>query len=160
MPETSQTPAKAEQTSPIFQSLQREMNQFLDRFRGQSVTTPTEFFDALSNPLFPALDVVETEEAVEITAEVPGVEEDDLDVSITQNMLVLRGEKSNQHEETTQAIHHVERRYGSFRRQIPLGFMPDDDAVEATFNDGVLKLTIAKPEAARKSVQKIKISRA
>jgi HSP20 family protein len=139
--------------------MQREMNQFLDRFRGTGVTTPTDFFEAMTGPAFPAIDVAETEDAMEITAEIPGVSEEDLDITIAQNTLVLKGEKTNQHEETKQDMHFVERRYGSFRRQIPLGFMPADGAVTAEFKDGVLKLRVAKPEEARQSVQKIKISK-
>ena len=148
-----------ERNTPFFQSMQREMNQFFDRFRGQPVTSPGEFFEALSAPMFPALDMSESENAVEITAEIPGVKEEDLDISIAQNTLILKGEKSSDHEEKKQDYHLVERRYGSFRRQVPLGFMPADDAVKATFADGVLKLTIAKPEEAKRSVQKIKVSR-
>ncbi len=159
---TKQTPPSNlnERQRPFFQSMQREMNQFLDRFRGQPVTTPSEFFEALSGPIFPALDMAETDDAIEITAEIPGVSEDDLDISIAQNSVVLKGEKSSDHEEKEQDYHMVERRYGSFRRQIPLGFMPADGAVSATFKNGVLKLTIAKPEEQKQTVQKIKVTRA
>jgi HSP20 family protein len=145
---------------PFFGSMQREMNQWLDRFRPHPLAHSDSFFDRLAGPGFPALDVVETEDAIEITAEVPGVSEDDLDVSLAQNMLVLRGEKSSDHEEKEQDFHLVERRYGSFRRQVPLGFTPEDEAVSATFKDGVLKLRIAKPDEAKQTQRKIKISHA
>lgn len=159
MPDSRPPAPLNERNAPFFQSMQREMNQFLDRFRGQNVQTPADFFDAISSPLFPAIDVVETEDSMEITAEVPGVKEEDLDVSIVQNTLVLKGEKSSDHEQKEQDFHLVERRYGSFRRQVPLGFAPAEDAIKATFADGILKLTIAKPDEAKQTVRKVAISR-
>ncbi len=156
-----QTPApKTERNAPFLQSMQREMNQFIDRFRGHPMTSPGDFFEALGAPAFPALDVVETADALEITAEIPGVNEDDLDISISQNVLTLKGEKTSDHEDKEQDFHLVERRYGSFRRQLPIGFTPDDGAVDATFVNGVLKLKISKPAGANEPVQKIKISKA
>lgn len=149
----------AERNAPFFHTMQREMNQFLDRFRGPAPSTPGEFFEALTTGVFPAIDVVETDTSMEITAEMPGVKESDLDISIAKNTLVLKGEKSSDHEEKDHEFHVVERRYGSFRRQVPLGFTPAEGAVQATFADGVLKLVIAKPEEAKSTVQKINISR-
>ncbi len=159
MPDKTPTPRSGDHNSPFFQSMQREMNQFFDRFRSREMSTPAEFFDAFTGPAFPALDVVETDEAMEITAEVPGVTEEDLDVTVSHDTLILKGEKSNQHEETKADIHFVERRYGSFRRQIPLGFVPADGGVQAQFQNGVLKLRVLKPEETRKNVQKIEISK-
>lgn len=144
---------------PFFRSLEREMSEFFDRFRGMSPAGPGAFFESLNAPLFPALDAAETDDAVEITAEMPGVKEDDLDVSISGDVLTLQGEKSSDHEEKEENYHLVERRYGSFRRRIPLGFTPDEGAVEAKFDNGVLKLKIAKPANAKNPVQKIKIKK-
>ncbi len=109
--------------------------------------------------MMPALDIVETDEAIEITAEIPGVKESDLDVSIANDVLTLKGEKSSDHEEKEDTDHLVERRYGNLRRSIPLGFTPHEDAVVAKFADGVLKLRIAKPAEAKASVRKIKIDK-
>lgn len=146
-------------TNPFFQSMQKEMNQFLDKFRGIQPSPPGTFFEALSEPLFPAIDVAETDDAVEITAEIPGVSEDDLDISISQNMLTLKGEKSSDHEEKEKDYQLVERRYGSFQRRLDLGFTPEEGAVDASFDKGVLKMKIAKPAEAKNAVQKIKIGK-
>ncbi len=146
-------------TSPFFRNLNREMNQFFDRVRQQVPTSVSESFEASGGPLMPALDIVETDEAIEITAEIPGVKESDLDVSIANNVLTLKGEKSSDHEEKEDTDHLVERRYGNLRRSIPLGFTPHEDAVVAKFADGVLKLRIAKPAEAKASVRKIKIGK-
>ena len=74
-------------------------------------------------------------------------------------MLILKGEKSSDTEDRQKDYHLVERRYGSFRRQVPLGFVPEQGAVSATFDNGVLKLTITKPEGVQGGVQKVRISR-
>lgn len=152
-------PMTSRSVSPFLQSMQREMSEFFDRFRGIQPSSPGEFFEALHAPMFPALDIAETDNEMEITAEIPGVKEDDLDISISNGVLTLKGEKSSDHEEKEQDYHLVERRYGSFRRQVPLGFAPEDGAVDAKFADGVLKLKIAKPAEAKKAVQKISISK-
>ena len=136
--------------SPFFRSFQKEMADFMDQFRG------TEGADTA---LMPAVDVAETDGALEITAEVPGVAEDDLDVSIHGDVLTLKGHKASDREEKEKDYHLVERRYGAFRRQIPLGFVPDQGAVDAAFSDGVLRLKITKPDTPEASVQKIKVSK-
>lgn len=145
--------------SPFFPSFQKEMNRLLDQFRTGFPVPDTTSAASVSGPMFPAIDVVETEDAVEISAEVPGVKEDDLSATITGDMLTLKGEKSAEHEKKEDNYHLIERRYGSFRRQIRLGFTPDDGAVKTDFSDGVLKLHIAKPAIAKSEVKKIDIKK-
>lgn len=143
--------------SVFFPDLQREMNRLLDRFR-----TGFPVADNLPSAIFgeegfPAIDVVDAGDALKVSAELPGVKEDDLDVTIAGDVLTIKGEKSTDHEEKEENFHRIERRYGSFRRQIPLGFTPESGAVEADFADGILKLKIKKPAAAKADVQKIDI---
>ncbi|WP_299869670.1 Hsp20/alpha crystallin family protein [uncultured Roseobacter sp.] len=145
--------------SALFPSFQKEMNRLLEQFRTGFPMPDTGAPSVFSTPMFPAIDLVETEEAVEISAELPGVAEEDLDASITGDLLTLKGEKSADHEKSDNGYHLIERRYGSFRRQIPLGFAPDAGAVEAKFADGILKLRIAKPAAAKADFHKIDISK-
>lgn len=147
-------------TSPFFQSFQKEMNQLLERFKSPQAANEPDVFNAFSGPIFPAVDIVQTDDAVEISAEIPGVKEEDLDVSITGDVLILKGEKSADREEKEADYQLVERRYGSFRRHIPLGFVPAKGAVEAKFADGILKLAIAKPAEAKAEVQKVSIKKA
>lgn len=135
--------------SPFFANLQKEVDQVFDRFKSNNTA---------DGPVVPALDIAETDDALEITAEIPGVAEKDLDVSVTGDVLTVKGEKTSDHEETEKNYHLVERRYGSFRRAIPLGFTPEDNKVAATFKDGVLKLRIEKPEEAVAKTQKIEIA--
>ena len=143
--------------SLFFPSFQKEMNRLIDQFRVNFPRSDRDTEVAFGDSMFPAVDVVETDDAVEISAEVPGVDEADLDVSISGEMLTLKGEKSSSHEESKDKHHLIERHYGSFRRHIPLGFAPEDDAVDASFSDGVLTLRIAKPANAKADVRKIDI---
>lgn len=154
-------PARKPETdqSLFFPSLQKEMNRLFDQFRTGFPFSEAEVPANWGASVFPAMDVVDTDNTVEISAEVPGVKEDDLDVSITGEVLTLKGEKSFDHEEKEDNYHRIERQYGSFRRQIPLGFAPETGAVKADFADGILKLTIKKPAKAKADVQKIAIKK-
>lgn len=144
--------------NPFFHSLHKEIDRVFDRFRDADPDTAQgDLFAAGLSRVSPALDIAETEDAVEVTAELPGVSEQDLDVSITDGVLTLKGEKSTDREEKEKDYHLVERRYGSFRRSIPLGFTPDEGKVTADFRDGVLKLRIEKPANAAARTRKIEI---
>lgn len=146
--------------SPFFASLQKEVDQVFDRFKSSSSNGTTDLFGQSEGAVVPALDIAESDTAIEITAEIPGVAEEDLDVSVTGDVLIVKGEKSSDHEEKEKNYHLVERRYGSFRRSVPLGFTPENDKVEATFKNGVLKLKIEKPAEAVAKTQKIEIAAA
>lgn len=144
----------------LFPTLQKEMNRLLEQFKSNFPMLDDEGQYLFGGPSFPAIDVVETDDAIEVSAEVPGVKEDDLDVTVSGETLILKGEKSADHEEKEDGLYLIERRYGSFRRQIPLGFAPEDGAVKADFSDGILRLKIAKPATAKTPVQKINIKKA
>ncbi|MEL6620835.1 MAG: Hsp20/alpha crystallin family protein [Pseudomonadota bacterium] len=144
---------------PFFQSFQKEMAQMLDHLRGTAAPQPTEGLFDNGGMLVPAVDMAETDAGLEITADIPGVSEGDLDVSVHGDTLVIKGEKSMDREEKEKDYHLVERRRGSFRRHIPLGFVPDAGAVDADFANGVLTLKIARPKDAPSGVQKIEIGK-
>jgi len=156
LPQTNRSTSE----TALFPSLQKEMNRLLDQFKSSFPMLDDDGQNFFAGPSFPAIDVVETDDAIEVSAEVPGVKEADLDVTVSGETLVLKGQKSADHEEKEDSYHLIERRYGSFRRQIPLGFAPDEGAVKADFADGILKLRIAKPAAAKAAVQKIDINKA
>lgn len=142
---------------PFLQAMHQEMNAFLDKLHGRQLAEVSDFLDSWGVTSFPVLDIAETDGEIEVTAELPDIKEEDQDISISQGALLIKGEKSSDHEKTMKDFHVVERRYGSFGRQIPLGFTPEADAVEVVFADGVLKLTIAKPAEAKSDVRKIEI---
>ncbi|WP_299554544.1 Hsp20/alpha crystallin family protein [uncultured Tateyamaria sp.] len=142
---------------PFFQSFQNEMAQMLDHLRGTAVPQPTEDFFSSGAMLVPAIDVAETETGLEVSADIPGVSKDDIDVMVQGDTLVIKGGKSTEREEKEKDYHLVERHRGSFRRHIPLGFVPADGAVDANFSNGVLTLKIERPENAPTGVQKVSI---
>lgn len=100
---------------------------------------------------FPFINLSETEDELIIRAEIPGINPEDLDISITEDILNIRGEMKQEFVEESEDYHRVERRYGSFSRtlQLPCRIMIED--VEATYTNGILNIVMpkCKPEAAR-----------
>jgi len=105
----------------------------------------------------PAVNVAETGGAIEITAELPGVDEKDVKVEIDGNRVVISGEKKREHEEKDTDWRLVERSYGSFRRVLALPFEPAQDAVSAHFHKGVLTIGVTKPAGAAQSAKSVEI---
>jgi HSP20 family protein len=105
----------------------------------------------------PAINVGETKDAFEVTAELPGVDEKDIKVSLDGNQLVISGEKKAESTKEEKDWHIEERSYGSFYRSMSLPFEPEDGAVDAHFDKGVLHLTIKKPAKAIKTTKTIDI---
>ena len=105
----------------------------------------------------PAISVAETNDAFEVTAELPGVDEKDIKVSLDDNQLVISGEKKVESTKEEKEWHVEERSYGSFYRSMSLPFEPEAGAVEAHFDKGVLHLTIKKPAKAVKTTKTIDI---
>lgn len=105
----------------------------------------------------PAISVAETNDAFEVTAELAGVDEKDIKVSLDDNQLVISGEKKAESSKDEKNWHVEERSYGSFYRSMLLPFEPEDGAVEAHYDKGVLHLTIKKPAKAVKTTKTIDI---
>ena len=105
----------------------------------------------------PAINVAETKDAFEVTAELPGVDEKDIMVSLDDNQLVISGEKKAESTKEEKDWHVQERSYGSFYRSMSLPFEPEDGAVDAHFDKGVLHLTIKKHAKAIKTTKTIDI---
>ena len=117
---------------------------FGDVFGSQEGGTDTE-----ETYWMPTVDIAETENGYEIRAELPGVSEDDVNVSVTDNLLTVKGEKRHETEMEGKNYHRVERRYGSFQRRFTLPSEVATDDIKAEFTDGVLTLSIPKPETVK-----------
>lgn len=100
-------------------------------------------------PWMPTADICETENGFEIYAELPGVSESDVNISVTDNLLTIKGEKHQEAEAEGKNYHRVERRYGSFQRSFTLPRHIETDGIRAKFTDGVLTLEIPKTEVAK-----------
>jgi HSP20 family protein len=105
----------------------------------------------------PRSDASALEDYYEINVELPGVKTEDVDVSTEDNSLVVRGEKRYEHEETGRTYFFSEREYGSFQRTFRLPPDADSDKIDAEFNDGILRLKIAKRTSSQTAAKKIAI---
>lgn len=105
----------------------------------------------------PAFDVKETEDEVLVSAELPGVQASDIEVNLSGNTLVIRGEKKEEKEEKNENRHTFERSYGSFTRSLTLPCDVVQDQVEANFRNGVLELKLPKAQHEKKTIRKIEV---
>lgn len=103
------------------------------------------------------MDVSETDKAYIVHAELPGIEEKDIDVTLTDGILTISGEKKSESEDKSRTWHRVERSYGSFRRALSLPADADENGVTARMKHGILEIEIAKTREAEKPVRKISI---
>jgi HSP20 family protein len=128
-----------------FMSLQREIDRLFDDFsRGFPTITGNG-----ATALMPNMDVTETDKEIEITAELPGLEEKDVQVNVADNLLTIRGEKKAEKEQKDKNYRLVERSYGSFERTLELPEGVNADAIKANICKGVLKVTVPKPVPAQ-----------
>lgn len=128
-------------------SLHREMSHVLDRFFDGSDFGPLEG-PAWLGGFEPCIDVSETDDEVQISAELPGMDEKDIDVSLSDDVLVLKGERVDEHEEKRKDYYHREQMRGSFHRAIQLPAEIDTEKVRASFKKGVLTITLPKAPGA------------
>jgi HSP20 family protein len=115
----------------LFPTLQKKMIRLLDEFKTSFPKLEDAGQSAVAGTSFPAINVVETYGAVEVSAEVQGAEESDLDRTVSGETLILKGKKTADHEDKKDGLHLIEQDYGSFRRQIPLGFAPEEGGSQA-----------------------------
>ena len=116
-----------------------------------------EFFGGAQAPAaawLPPVDIVETPEALELRADMPGLKASDLDIKVENGVLTIRGDRKDEDESKGATYHTYERRYGSFARSFALPKLVDAENVKARYVDGVLTVTLAKkPEAKPKAIQ-------
>lgn len=142
-----------------FTSLQSEMSRLFDSFFEGFEAGPfskTGFGPAT----MPKVDVSETNDSIHVAAELPGMKEEDVEVTLSHGNLVIQGEKRAEKEDKQESYHRIERSYGAFHRSIPLPTEVDDQHVEASFKDGVLNIVLPKvaPSPAQ-SAKKIPVKR-
>lgn len=135
-------------------AIQNEMNRMFDQFFTDDFPFSTRLVARPAMDFLPKLDISETETEYKVTAELPGMEEKDIQIRLEKDTLVLSGEKKTETEEKEKTYHRVERSYGSFERVIPFDTQLDEDKVSAVFKNGVLTITLPKAgDAIRKSRQ-------
>jgi len=129
-----------------FTALQQEIDRLFDGFSRGFTSFPNL---PTTRELMPSMDVSETDKEIEITTELPGLEEKDIQLNVADDVLTVRGEKKNEREESKKDYHLVERSYGSFVRSVQLPNGVNAEGIKAVMSKGVLKVTVPKPAPAQ-----------
>jgi len=124
--------------------LNRPERDFFDRFFADFALPSIAFEDT---EWMPAFDVSETDKELIIKGEVPGMDKKDINITVSDGMLTIRGEKKHEKKEENEQYHRVERRYGAFSRTMRLPHEVEADKVDATYKEGVLSIRLPKSEA-------------
>jgi HSP20 family protein len=135
-------------------TIRDEMNRLFDNF---FTGLPELRKGLLEGEWAPSVDVAETDEEITVTAELPGVKQDEVDITITDDVLTLKGEKKEEKEVKEKNYHRIERSYGSFQRSIALPTGVQADKAKAAYTDGVLTITVPKAEEAKPKQIKIDV---
>lgn len=117
--------------------LQKQLHSLFDNFLGETPAKASQL---------PSLNVTETESSFVVTAEVPGIPQENLEIQLENQTLILKGERKKETEEKEGTWHRIERSFGSFKRAVSLSSEVDANRVEAVYKDGVLQITLPKLE--------------
>ncbi len=141
-----------------FTEMQNRMDSFLDNFMtGYDIDFLPAAWQERIPDWSPRFEITETDETYEMAAELPGMDEKDIEVFVEDDVLTVKGEKKQEREEKRRNYHLTERSYGTFQRSFPLPRGLHSDKVKATFKKGVLSLTLPKTEEAKAHRRKIEI---
>jgi HSP20 family protein len=140
-----------------FGALHREMDRLFEDF-SQGEPWRSLWGDGGGMALRPVVDIDEGDDGtLTVTAELPGIDDKDIEVQVDDSMLTIRGEKRIEHDETKHNRHVSERSYGAFARRIALPFEADPDQVKAHFERGVLTVTVPRPPEAKAKARRIEV---
>ena len=160
----NQTPTRQTETRPAqidpFRAMDRVFDQFWRGFGLPSfrrMMEPEPWSEGGFNLAAPAIDFSEDEKAYHLTAELPGLSEKDINLTVSDGLLTIRGEKREEKEQKEKTYHYSERRFGSFRRAVQLPQHIDRDKIGASFKGGVLDVTLPKTPEAVQQQRKIEI---
>lgn len=151
-----------------FLDLRREVDHLFDDFFssdfswrpfGRRLVETWPFERLGSGPVAPRFDVVETDAGYEISAELPGMDERGIEVTVSDGILMLKGEKKEEKEEQKKSYYLSERRHGAIQRSIALPEGVDEEKISATFDKGVLTLSLPKTPERKKPIQTIKVAK-
>lgn len=167
--EKSTTPARSDNWTAPFESLRREIDRLFDDFHAFDFRRPSArslFGRELPSlrsadwPVAPAMDLVEKDNAYEISAELPGIDEKNVEIKLANHTLTIKGEKQEEKEKKDKDYYLSERRYGAFQRSFQLPEGVDVDKIDASFAKGVLTVKLPKTTEALKAEKKIAVKAA
>ncbi len=154
----SEAPARRDDFWAPFAAFRREMDRMFDDFfdglGGRAPATP--FFGSRTG-VTPSIDLDETDKELIVTAELPGLDDKDFEVTVSGDVLTLKGEKKAEREERNGDAHYIERRFGAFSRSVRLPFEVNDQEVDARYDKGVLTIRIPKPAELQRPARRIEV---
>ena len=131
-------------------NLRREMDDFWGNLADEREFLP------MRGEWMPSVDISETKDSLVVKAEIPGMESKDIDISLSGDLLTIKGEKKQKTEEKKENFHRIETRYGAFSRTIRVPVSVDPEKIEASYDNGVLKITLPKKEEVKAKQIEIK----
>jgi HSP20 family protein len=152
--ETGKALAERREWMHPFDSFRQEMNRLMDSFFQGSGIRP---FDTRVEGFSPRVDIVDTGKAVDVSVELPGMDDKDIEVSLTEGALTIKGEKKEEKEEKGKDYYRCERSFGSFTRTVPVPEGIEAEGVAASFKKGVLTVRMPKTKQAVKDAKKIAV---
>ncbi len=133
--------------------MRRQINRMFDNlFRGE-LPEPSDLLSTWN----PSVDIAEREDGYVVKVELPGVNKEDVRITLEENLLTIRGEKKQEKESKDQNYHRMERSYGSFQRSFTLPTSVKADKIDANYRDGILTVTLPKAEEARRKQIEVKV---
>jgi HSP20 family protein len=152
----TQLDAHPETYSDPFTSFRREVDRMFDDFfrsAGQGLQPWNAGWPAMA----PRIDISDSDKELVVTAEMPGLDEKDFEVTLAGDLLTIKGEKKTENENRNGNAYYVERRFGSFSRSVRLPFEAGDEQVQANYDRGVLTVRVPKPAEAQRHVRRIEV---
>jgi HSP20 family protein len=152
----SQSPVPREEPHDPFLSFRRAVDRMFDDFFngfGRSVGSPIASYGST----MPSIDMTENDKEIVVTAEMPGLDEKDFEVTVSGDLLTLKGEKKAEHEHRDGDAYYMERRFGSFSRSVRLPFEVADDKVDAHYEKGLLTIRVPKPADMQRQTRRIEV---
>jgi HSP20 family protein len=156
--EKSDVQIRREKEEDALLDIRNQMNRMFDDFFERPFgLSPFRGRLGIPGDFAPYMEVSETDKEITISAELPGLEPEDIHITLDQNALTIRGEKKFEKEEKGQHFYQVERSYGSFHRLITLSSEVDENKIDATFKRGVLKVKLPKTKKSQEERKRITI---
>ena len=161
-PRTADVPVRTPTAVPArMHDWRDEMDRMFERLWTDpfaALDTRSRWFGDFSKAEFlPTLDVSDDKDSLRITLEVPGVDREDIDIEVADGVMTISGEKKHEQSSDEEGCYRIERSYGSFKRSIPLPTEVDTEHSEATFDKGVLTVTVPKTKEAKKPKRKVAV---
>jgi HSP20 family protein len=153
----SQTPATRDDFFDPFVNFRREVDRMFDDFFNNFGFGGRSLRPLAGGWQGPTVDVAESDKEMVVTAELPGLDQKDFEVTLAGDILTIKGEKKAEHEQKDGDHYYMERRFGAFSRSVRLPFEVKDEKVDAKYDKGVLTIRVPKPVEAQKAVRRIEV---